>query len=443
MRKLSKFVLILLVLALAFPAFAQTGETIGVGDTVTGELTEDQPTLTYTLDAEAGQVLTITLMSDDFDTYLTLLDADGESINENDDMSGTNSGFTGFELPASSSYSLLVESYDSHTNSGVETGMFTLSVEEQSIQRIEYSQTINGQLTLDEPSLDYVFTGQAGDVIVATESSDDFDSYLHLLDSSGMELTYNDDGGGNLNSLIGPYTLPSTGSYTLRAGSLSSDSEGAFTLTLTKTEIEAIEYNEPVTVTFDENDTGKYFTFEGTAGDLVSISVDSGGSINTSLALSDMYNSQIMSDDDGGAGFDPEIYNQLLSSSGTYTISVLVVSPGSGEVTLTLKNTPPPTLDDGPQTVSFTNSQSTSAVTFTANAGETVRINMHLMNGDFGSPNVTVMQDDISIAYASGSTVSDLNFSFTTTSDGEAIVQITDYSYNNLTYEITLARESE
>lgn len=455
MRKLSRFGLILLVLALAFPAFAQestdtptaeavqSNPSIGIGDTVTGELTEDQPALTYVLEAEAGQSLNITLVSEDFDTYLTLLDADGEPITENDDSSRTNSGFAGFVLPPSSSYALLVESYDAHTNSGAETGSFTLTVGEQNIQRIEYTQVVQGELTLEEPSKDYLFTGQAGDVIVATESSDDFDSYLHLLDSSGTELIYNDDSGGNLNSRIGPYTLPSTGSYTLRAGSLSSDSAGSFTLTLDKTEVTAVEYNEAVEVTFDEGDQAKYFTFSGTSGDLVTISVDSNGSINTSLTLTDSNNSQINSDEDGGSGFDPEIYQQLLTTSGTYTVVVQAVNGGSGEATLTISRTPPPSLDDGPQTVAFTESQSTGAVTFTADTGEKVRINLHIVGGESGSPSVSIMQNGSTVTSASGSSVSDLNFSFTPTSDGQVIVQITDYSYGSLSYEVSLVHESE
>ena len=49
-------------------------------------------------------------------------------------------------------------------------------------------------------------------------------------------------------------------------------------------------------------------------------------------------------------GFDPEIYQQLLTTTGTYTVALQAVSPGTGKVTLTLKHTPPPSLDEGPQT---------------------------------------------------------------------------------------------
>ena len=53
------------------------------------------------------------------------------------------------------------------------------------------------------------------------------------------------------------------------------------------------------------------------------------------------------------------------------------------------------------------------------------------------------MQNDTTLASASGSYLTDLNFSFVTTADGEVMVQITDYSYATLSYEVTLAHATE
>ncbi len=456
MRQLLKVILILTVFAFALPAFAQTAtplpsgeqaaqppQTIGIGDTVTGTLTVDHPSQTYTLQAEAGQSISVMLTSDTFDAYLSLLDGNGSVLAENDDISGTNSGFQGFVLPAASGYSLLVESYSQHSSRSAETGDYSLAVTEQQVNRIEYSQTVNDQLSTSEPAKDYMFTGQAGDVIVAGMSATDFDSYLHLLDSTGSELISNDDSGGSLDSLIGPYTLPSTGSYVLRATSLSGDTAGSFTLSLSKTEIEALSYDTPTEVSFAPNDTVKYFTFDGTAGDLVTISGNSNASIDTNLTLSDPNNSQVASDDNGGPGLDPEIYQQILSTSGTYTVALQAVAPGTGKVTLSIKHTPPPTLDDGPQTLPFSDTQNTRAIMFTAKAGETVRLNIHVTSGQAGAPSITVTQGDMTVASASGSSVSDLNFSFSPLTDGQTVVQITDYSYTSLSYEVSLAHATE
>ncbi len=454
MRPLFRVLLMLSILALAAPALAQTatieateasGNTIAIGDTVTGTLSDSQPSATYTLDAEAGQTISISLTSDEFDTYLTLQDGNGNLLAENDDISGSDSGIQNFALPQASSYLILVESYDSHEDSGTETGAYSLSVIEPHIAHIEYTQTVSDTLTASEGSKDYVFSGQAGDVIVATESSSDssFDAYLHLLDSSGNELISNDDSGGSLNSMIGPYTLPNTGTYTLRATTIDGSTAGAFTLTLDKTQVTALDYDTPLDVNFTPNHPAQYFTFEGTAGDLVSVTAESKQTIDTSLTLNDTNNNQVATDTDGGPGFDPEIYQQLLTTTGTYTVTLQAVTPGTGKVTLNLTHTPPPSLDEGPQTLAFSDSQNAHAVSFEAKAGDTVRLNLHLSAGTSGSPSVTVTQGDTTLASASGSSVSDLNFSFTTADAGTVIVQITDYSYSNLSYEVTLAHASE
>jgi hypothetical protein len=455
MRPLFRLLLILSILALAFPALAQTAteaatseatnQTIAVGDTVTGTLSTSQPSITYRLQAKSGQAINITLNSDAFDAYVTLKDGDGNTLAENDDLTGSNAGIQNFVLPDSSSYSIVAESYGSHEDSGAETGNFTLSVSEPHIAHIEYTQTIQDSLTTTEGSKDYVFSGQAGDEIVATESSTDsnFDSYLHLLDSTGSELTSNDDNGGSLDAMIGPYTLPSTGTYTLRATTIDGSTAGAFSLSLDKVSLTALDYDHPVDVSFTPRQTAQYFTFQGSAGDLVSIEADSKQSIDTSLTLNDSDNSQVASDTDGGSGFDPEIYKQLLTTTGTYTVLLQAVAPGTGKVTLSLTHTAPPSLDEGSQAVNLSDTNTAGAVSFTAKAGSTVRLSFHLSAGDSGSPSVTVTQGDTTLASASGSTVTDLNFSFKTTSDGPVVVQITDYSYTNLTYQISLSQSGE
>ena len=79
MRHYLKYALLLSMVAVfALPAFAQDetpeattgGSSISIGDTVTGELTEDAPRLSYTLEAEDDAVVNISLSSEIFDTYL-------------------------------------------------------------------------------------------------------------------------------------------------------------------------------------------------------------------------------------------------------------------------------------------------------------------------------------------------------------------------------------
>ncbi|HVU12834.1 MAG TPA: PPC domain-containing protein [Phototrophicaceae bacterium] len=452
MRQSIRILLLTAALGLiaSVPAFAQSGAateeagTITVGQTVTGTLTTTHPSASYTLTGTAGEAISIHLTSDTFDAYLVLEDANGTSLVENDDSDGTNAAISSFSLPSDGDYTIVAESYGQYDGTGAETGDFTLTVTEQQVNRIEYSQTIQDQLTTDAYSKDYTFSGQEGDTIVATESSTDsnFDSYLYLLDSTGSQLTSNDDSGSSLDAAIGPYVLPSTGTYTLRASTIDENTTGAFTLTLSKIDVASLQYDQATQVSFTPNDTAKYFTFDATAGDIVTITADDneGGTFDTSLTLNDPTNYQVTTDDNGGPGLDPEIFQQLITTSGTYTVVLQAVAPGSADVTLTVKRGTPPSLEEGTQTLAFTEAQTERALTFTAKAGQEVHLTLHLISGSNGEPSVTVTQDGNTLASASASYVSDLTFSFTPTSDGQVLVQVDEGSYSNVTYQVTLAK---
>jgi serine protease Do len=67
----------------------------------------------YDFQGRAGQAVTIELASPDFDTYIALLDANGQLISENDDASENdpNSTLT-VTLPRSGVYRVIVNAYD-------------------------------------------------------------------------------------------------------------------------------------------------------------------------------------------------------------------------------------------------------------------------------------------------------------------------------------------
>jgi tetratricopeptide (TPR) repeat protein len=68
---------------------------------------------TYTFQGRRGQSVTITLNSNDFDTYLILLDSDDQKIAESDDISSSNTNSEiRMTLPANGTYSVVVNTYD-------------------------------------------------------------------------------------------------------------------------------------------------------------------------------------------------------------------------------------------------------------------------------------------------------------------------------------------
>lgn len=247
----------------------------------------------------------------------------------------------------------------------------------------------------------------------------------------------NDDGGGNLNSLIGPYVLPATGTYTIAASSLSESATGSYTLSLERVELNIINFGDEVEGELGKNAPAIYFSFEGTSGDVVSIEVDSDA--DTNLTLNDPYNYQVAFDEDGGSGANPEISEVSLNSTGIYTIVVQSPFGDTGPFTLTLARSELPSLDEGSQTLSFSTEQTQRGVVFTANAGETVRLTLS-SGGAEASPSVDVLQAGNSLTYISSSRVSQLSVDFVTPDDGDVVVNISDYSYTNLRLQVTLER---
>lgn len=323
MLKVSRIVsltLLLVLMALPLTAGAQAAEPIAIGDSVEGTLTEANSQALYEFEATAGQTISITLSSSDFDAYLLLQVGDENVIASDDDSAGSlNSRIGAFTIPEDGTYTIVATSYSAYYNSGATPGDFTLSLAEFETRSIEYTQTVDAELTDEELVAYYTFSGQEGDTVIIRLNSSDFDSYLRLSDAGG-ELMSNDDGGGNLNSLIGPYVLPATGTYTIAASSLSESATGSYTLSLERVELNIINFGDEVEGELGKNAPAIYFSFEGTSGDVVSIEVDSDA--DTNLTLNDPYNYQVAFDEDGGSGANPEISEVSLNSTGIYTIVV-------------------------------------------------------------------------------------------------------------------------
>ena len=107
---------------------------------------------------------------------------------------------------------------------------------------VDYGQTVQGTIDDDNYEVHYTFDGRAGDVIAIDlqQVSGDFDAYLRLLDSSGAELTTNDDarsGDAGTNARIEDFSLPADGTYTIVATRFQGQmgtSSGEYSLSLTR-----------------------------------------------------------------------------------------------------------------------------------------------------------------------------------------------------------------
>lgn len=418
-------------------ATAEAGNTITVGESVTGTLTGESDA--YVLEGEAGEYLTITLDSDQFDAYLRLIDSSGREIASDDDSGGGLNAQIGLiQLPADGRYTIVAESFSD------EAGDYTLTVSSITLTPIEYTQTVQGRLTTNVPVAVYRFTGQAGDVVTISADSHDFDAYLTLSQpDSSVSLMEDDDSGGSLNALIGPYTLPVTGDY-LGVVSSTDGSMGEFSLSLLKTRLTQVAYGDRVMGEFQADTPALYYSFEAAAGDMIHIRVDSGGTLDTSLSLRGPDGYEVAFDDDSGPGNDPEINRLVLNQEGVYTILIKPFAVGqTGRINLIVTREILASLDEGTQQVQLNEKQAQNVLTFTGTAGQRARLHVRVLDNTASAPAITVSQDGQTLASGSAATVSALMLEFVVPSDGAVNVQISDIGFSRVTLELTLEHVEE
>ena len=237
--------------AAAVPAAAQG--PLAYGQTARGELGADDPQAddgsyydVWTFTGRAGQRVSITMRSDDFDAYLAVgRDAVecGDDCHTDDDGAGGTDAAVIFTLPASGRYEIRANSLLEG-----ETGAYTLTLQDRGVPgparprgAVRPGETVDGALDENDPMADdesyhelWTVRGSAGDVLEITLHSDDFDAYLgwgRMVDGEFQELVSDDDGAGGTDSRL-VVEMDDSGEYVIRATSLNADETGRYSLTV-------------------------------------------------------------------------------------------------------------------------------------------------------------------------------------------------------------------
>ncbi|SFR69557.1 pre-peptidase C-terminal domain-containing protein [Halogeometricum rufum] len=346
---------------------ASEGETVGCGDTITGELTEDDESGfrgdghyqdAYQLSVEDDAFVSLTLSTSQpedpeegtNDPYLYLLDSNGFVLAEDDDSGGElNSAISRVRLSASETYTVLATTYAPEDTFSYELGVdciLALSAEKW----LGCGDTLTKPLeSSDETGFrgpnfyhDVIgFEGSAGQNVRISMSSAEGDTYVYLVAPDGEIVAQDDDSGEGTNSLV-TATLDADGDHYIVATSWAPETTFEYDISLDcppERDPEVIECGQEVAGELARGDrTGfrgdgfysDFYAFEGTAGDFVSVLMgpprfESGDAY---LYLLDPDGRIIAEDDDGGIGTDALI-NRRLGADGEYTI--VATSFGSGE----------------------------------------------------------------------------------------------------------------
>ncbi|HWV56874.1 MAG TPA: DUF4344 domain-containing metallopeptidase [Longimicrobiales bacterium] len=358
---------------------------IAVGQTVSGLFTASDPRLgdnshyhDYIYRGQPGEQIVVTMRSAAFDAYLMGGRFDNNQFvaeQSNDDGAGGTDAQLTATVGANGTYAIRA-----NTLFGGNTGAYTLAVQSASAPVaagtgpavLRVGQTVSGRLQQGDPRLGddsfyhpYIYEGAAGERLVITMTSAEFDTYLRFgYDRNGQfeVITYDDDGGGGTNSRI-VVTLPQTARYQIQANSYSAGSTGWYTLSvedagapgpanvatiaLNQTIQSRLEASDPV---LSDNSHYKLFAYSGTPGEQVLVTMRS-SEFDTYLTTGRLIAGQFeaeQSNDDGGGGTDSQILTTI-GADGILLIRANSFAGGrTGAFTLTVQppssvaTTPPP-----------------------------------------------------------------------------------------------------
>lgn len=331
-----------------------------------GQLDTDRAGDDYVLEGTAGQIVTLTLRSPDFDAFLVLFGPDGLQLRYSDNgLPPTDAQIAAYELPATGSYRVYVTSRNAaETNGGQRaSGAYSLEVvvaRSANEGAIAAGEMVAGELSIVAQGAQYTYEGRAGEVLTIDLRSDAFDPILGLFSTNGDRLATDDDGGGGLNARINRFRLPDDGTYLILADGFRGFTgertiQGRFTLSLavegadssapaaqptavpptsepagqvtpvpaeptaTMPTDGAIDYGQTVIGELtSEIQTGEY-TFFGTAGDVITIELNS-DDFDPKFSLLGPDGNVLVEDDDSGPGLNALVEEFTLPVDGNYTV---------------------------------------------------------------------------------------------------------------------------
>jgi hypothetical protein len=310
----------------AFEAADSGGEagTLSYGETVSGQITSEDEADFWRFDGRQGDFVTITIQaSGNLNGVVRLLDPTGAPLASSE---GQNAQVE-YLLQSDGLHTIIV----SHTDQS--SGTYRLTLGQGEIETLSYGGSAQGQISASHTQDYYTFMGAEGDAVIITmvSTGGDLDSFLHLQGPDGLELAYDDDGGGYLDAQISRFVLPEQGTYTIiatRYGGREGDSSGGYQLTLELVEpldltpVGELEYGVEVYGTITVSDYEDRWTFEGEQGETISLIMEatSGSILDSYLRLLDAQGAELASSDDYGYSSNSRIEGFDLPSGGTYTV---------------------------------------------------------------------------------------------------------------------------
>ncbi|HSN77187.1 MAG TPA: hypothetical protein VL334_19120 [Anaerolineae bacterium] len=286
----------------AIPVLGGCGGSIGYDQPVSGVI-EPGNELCFEFTGAAGDVITasMTRLDGDLDPLLKLWGVDSVLALDDDGGGDRNSLIASFTLPESGSYALLASGYDASSSGSFELLLARAAAQPTPLPTpaaaapcggaIAYGEAVEEYLALGD-RCEYSFVGEEGDLVtIGLESLDgQLDPWLDLIDPEGNVEVFDDDGGGDHNSLIRRHALLRSGTYTIVARAYQDSSAGLYRLALVQdlglipwalllappppSCGAAIEYGRQYEDSISSDALSCTYTFDGSRQNLVTLRMD-------------------------------------------------------------------------------------------------------------------------------------------------------------------------
>lgn len=197
----------------------------------------------------------------------------------------------------------------------------------QDIQTLTYGTAVSGTLTSDVSGLSYNFAGKSGDSIYISMYAPNRDlvTQVQLL-GPGAKLLGRETDNGLAGTLLGPFTLPDNGTYTIIA-TRPDDSIGDYRLLVDRATISEFSLGQEVSGTLPLGGFN-FYSFSGKAQDLVRYNLT--GS-NMGIVFIPPGDGTPMYD---GMYDNPSSMFNILPTTGTYLVTVQTLNPDGVDYTL-------------------------------------------------------------------------------------------------------------
>lgn len=168
----------------------------------------------YAITGRAGEIFRVNAEAPALDVALDLFSPTGERLQTNDDgLSSRNAQLT-WLIPREGRYLLRV-----HCTGDGGSGAYKLHRVANPVRTLVIGSKNEGTIGRGGSEI-WSFTGKAGDVLIITVRSQEFDTFVSLIGPDAVEVGNNDDGGDSTDSLLS-VRLPLSGTYTIWVSSRS------------------------------------------------------------------------------------------------------------------------------------------------------------------------------------------------------------------------------